>query len=113
MYFVNFFSNEVTRELIVSSSGKFDQAYASLQKLYGGQVVLKQKHYYTIIFTECSKNLVLSKKIEIENWVFFWVRYFTPSVYFYILIWSESKDEMAGVLHYYPISLIRYFSYVS
>ena len=67
MYFVNFFSKEVTRELIVSSSGKFDQAYASLQKLYGGQVVLKQKHYYTIIFTECSKNLVLSKKIEIET----------------------------------------------
>ena len=66
MYFVNFFSNEVTRELIVSSSGKFDQAYASLQKLYGGhQVVLKQKHYY--YFYRVSHY----KKLESENRVSF------------------------------------------
>ena len=102
------FFNEVTRELIVSSSGKFDQTYASLQKLYGGhQVVLKQKHYY--YFYRVSHY----KKLESENRVSFWVQYRTPCIYFYILIWSESKDEMACALqHYIAVGLFQPFFFL-
>ena len=105
MYFVNFFQrgHQGINCILVR------EIWSDLRKLaetiWGTSSSPKTKTLLLFL-----QGVPLQKVGKWKQSVFFWVQYRTPCIYFYILIWSESKDEMACALqHYIAVGLFQPF----